>query len=211
VVDGRSDARAGDAPVTAPRASAGGRLLGAGFELLTTAVLAIVIYLVVQAFVVQTYRVEMHSMEPTLLEGQHLLIDKLTPRFDDYSRGDVVVFRPPGATDEDTPFIKRVIGVSGDQVEIRNGGIVLNGTPIREHYVATDGPTDARCGERSWTVAQGELFVLGDHRSASDDSRCFGTVSTERVIGRAWLRFWPFDTLTILQTPTYPEVSSAGG
>ena len=190
--------------------SAGVRLRNAAVEVATTAVLAVVIYLVVQTFVVQTYQIHQQSMVPTLRPGQHLLVDKLTPRFDDYSRGDVVVFRPPDAGDDETPFIKRVIGVGGDTIELRDGGVVVNGTPINESYVASDGGTEpTRPDVDTWTVPAGELFLLGDHRTASDDSRSFGTVPVDRVIGRAWLRFWPIDTLTLLQTPKYPELAAA--
>jgi signal peptidase I len=184
------------------------RLRNAAAEIATTAVLAVVIYLIVQTFVVQTYQIHQQSMVPTLRPREHLLVDKLTPRFDDYSRGDVVVFRPPDAGDDETPFIKRVIGVAGETVQIRDGGVAVNGIPLAETYVATDGPTEPICGRQdTWVVPAGELFLLGDHRSASDDSRCFGTVGVDRVIGRAWLRFWPLDTLTILQTPQYPELA----
>ncbi|CAN5689820.1 hypothetical protein BH18CHL1_BH18CHL1_10250 [soil metagenome] len=190
--------------------STASRLTSGLVELATTAILAIVIYLVVQTFVVQTYRVEMQSMVPSLDDGQHLLIDKLTPRFDDYSRGDVVVFQPPGSRRDETPFIKRVIGTAGDHVEISGGGVVVNGVRLEEGYVASDGPTVPSCGDSAWNVPAGEIFVLGDHRSASRDSRCFGTVRVGNVIGRAWVRFWPLDGLSILPTPTYAGVPPAG-
>lgn len=206
----REAPRSGQEAVSEEVPSKGSRLTGALVELATTAILAIVIYLVVQTFVVQTYRVEMQSMVPSLQDGQHLLIDKLTPRFDDYSRGDVVVFQPPGSRRDETPFIKRVIGVAGDRVEINGGGVVVNGVRLEEPYVATDGPTVPECDDSAWNVPQGEIFVLGDHRSASRDSRCFGTVSVGNVIGRAWVRFWPLDGLSILPTPTYAGVPPPG-
>jgi signal peptidase I len=196
------------------------RAFDALVEIVTTIVLAVVLYVVIQTFVVQTYRVEMNSMEPSLLPNQHLLIDKLTPRFDDYSRGDVIVFHPPAPRgnvasscassrydDEETPFIKRVIGIAGDQVEVRDGGVFVNGTRLEEPYVATDGDTVPLSNVSTWSVPDGCLFVLGDHRSKSRDSREFGFVRVSEVIGRAWLRFWPLDSLGILQTPTYPELS----
>lgn len=207
----RSDAPVQPAVAVAeepPTASA--RLRNAAVEVATTAILAVVIYIVVQTFVVQTYQIHQGSMIPTLRPQQHLLVDKLTPRFDDYSRGDVIVFRPPDTTEDETPFIKRVIGVGGETVELRDGGVVVDGIPIAESYVATDGPTEPTCRRQDrWVVPEGELFLLGDHRSASDDSRCFGTVPVDRVIGRAWLRFWPLDTLTVLQTPPYPELTAS--
>ncbi len=177
-------------------------------EIITTVALAIVIYLVVQTFVVQTYQVQQVSMVPTIQPGEHLLVDKLTPRFDDYSRGDVVVFHAPGSAADETPFIKRVIGVGGDRVELSDGAVLVNGVAIDEDYIAR-GATEPDCGEDAWSVPDGELFLMGDHRNQSQDSRCFGTVGVDRVVGRAWLRFWPLDTLTILSTPNYPDVPAA--
>lgn len=188
------------------RPSAGARLRSAAVEIITTVALALVIYLVVQTFVVQTYQVHQQSMVPTLLPGQHLLVDKLTPRIDDYSRGDVVVFHPPASEEDDTPFIKRIIGVVGDRVEIRSGGVFINGTRLDEPYLEPEETTRADCGDATWQIEQGELFLMGDHRTQSQDSRCFGPVEVSQVIGRAWLRFWPLDTFSILPTPTYPSL-----
>jgi signal peptidase I len=151
------------------------------------------------------------SMVPTLREDQHLLIDKLTPRFDDYSRGDIIVFHPPGQPTDTTPYIKRVIGVGGDHIELRDGKVWINGAQLDEPYISKEGnaSTDPQTDENSWDVPAGSLFVMGDHRNAAVDSRQFGFVPVDRVIGRAWLRFWPLDTFTMLQTPTYPNVPAA--
>jgi signal peptidase I len=185
------------------------RILDALIEIATTVALAIVLYVVIQTFIVQTYRVEQQSMQDTLQPDQHLLIDKLTPRFDDYSRGDIIVFHPPDSGDGDTPFIKRVIGVSGDHLEIADDRVYVNGTELDEPYVHY--PTRPVCGDDAWDVPADSLFVLGDHRTESTDSRCFGFVEVGKVIGRAWLRFWPLDTLGILETPTYPGVPPPAG
>lgn len=203
--------RAGqDVAINQTPTSTGTRLRNALVEIVTTVVLAVVIYLVVQTFVVQTFQVQQVSMVPTIQPGEHLLVDKLTPRFDSYSRGDVVVFRAPGTADDETPFIKRIIGVGGDRVELEAGAVLVNGVALDEGYISR-GPTDPDCGEDAWNVPQGEIFLMGDHRNQSQDSRCFGTVRVERVVGRAWLRFWPLDSLTILSTPTYPDVPAPIG
>ena len=99
-------------------------------EIAVTVVLAFALYWIIQTFVVQTYRVEGQSMDLTLADGQHLLIDKLTPRFDSYSRGDIVVLHPPDQKESATPYIKRVIGVAGDKVEVHDSGVWINGTEL---------------------------------------------------------------------------------
>ena len=185
-------------------------------EIATTVGLAVILYLIITTFVVQTFRVEQTSMQNTLQSGEHLLIDKLTPRFDDYSRGDIIVFHPNGATDQ-TPYIKRVIGVGGDNVQIPGDGFVyINGVQLDEtEYTfpapGENEPTFAKNAGDEWDVPEGMLFVLGDHRMASTDSRnaSVGLVDTEYVVGRSWLRFWPLNTLGIVQTPAYPELEES--
>jgi len=190
------------------------RPVGCLVEIVETLVLTLVIFLLVQNFVAQPYQVQQMSMEHTLEPDQYVLVDKLTPHFASYSRGDIVVFTPPpGSTSEgDTPFIKRVIGIAGDTVEIKDDGFVyVNGTKLTEPYLfAVDGqaqPTTAS-GQTTWHVPDGELFLMGDHRQVSTDSRVFGTVPVASVIGRAWLRYWPFNAFGVLQNPGHPELAS---
>ncbi len=189
--------------------------LGCLVEIVETLALTLIIFFVIQNFVAQPYKVQQESMEHTLLPEQYVLVDKLTPRFDTYKRGDIVVFTPPEdwVQDNGTPFIKRVIGVSGDTVEIRDGDVLINGTKIDEPYLFAAAPGDppqsttADPDQSKWTIPEGELFLMGDHRQNSADSRAFGPVPIENVIGRAWLRYWPIDTFGVLQTPTYPELA----
>ncbi len=191
------------------------RLLDTAVEIGTTVVVAVLLYLVIQTFLVGTYRVEQVSMLPTLRPDQHLLIDKLTPRFDGYSRGDIIVFHPPGLPADSTPYIKRVIGVAGDHIELRDGAVRVNGVALDEPYLATDGPHHGATEplepdlQTSWNVPAGKLFAMGDHRARSVDSRSFGMVGVDQVIGRAWLRFWPLDGLGLVGAPTYPGVPDA--
>jgi signal peptidase I len=194
------------------------RAVDAVVEIVTTVGLAVVLYLAITTFVVQTFRVEQQSMIDTLQPGQHLLIDKLTPRFDEYSRGDIIVFHPKGERDQ-TPFIKRVIGLGGEHVEIREGAVWIDGVRLEEDdYTYVDPatgqnqPTLATGQSSEWDVPAGSLFVLGDHRGGSTDSRraSVGLVDVDDVVGRAWLRFFPLDSLGIIQTPTYPELEAAG-
>ena len=184
-----------------------------------TLILTIVIFFVVQTFVAQPFVVKQVSMEQSLLPGQSVLVDKLTPRFDDYSRGDVVVFYPPTAVSEDAPgvpavpFIKRVIGLPGDLIQLRDGAVYVNGVKLDEPYLFDDAGsrvlTDPESGETEWRIPKDSLFVMGDHRGSSVDARSFGPIPVSSVIGRAVLRYWPLDAIAILQTPTYAAAPSA--
>ncbi len=190
--------------------------LGCLVEVVETLVLTLVIFFVIQNFIAQPYQVEQNSMERTLEPGQYVLVDKLTPRFDPYKRGDIIVFTPPAAYATDTtPFIKRVIGLPGDRIEIRDdGNVYVNGVALVEPYTyKTDAgvnePTTASTDQSSWVIPAGQLFVMGDHRQKSADSRVFGPIEESSVIGRAFVRYWPLPTLGILQTPAYPGLPSA--
>jgi signal peptidase I len=191
-------------------------MLGCLLEIAETLILTLIIFFVIQTFVAQPYRVQQQSMEHTLEPDQYVLVDKLTPRFDTYKRGDIVVFTPPAdwVQEDGTPFIKRVIGVGGETVEIKDGKVLINGTTIDEKYIYRDAPGDPPQetivqGDASrWVIAPGDLFLMGDHRQNSQDSRTFGEVPVSQVIGRAWLRYWPINVFGILPTPTYPELAT---
>ena len=188
---------------------------GCLFEIVETLVLTLVIFFVIQNFIAQPYQVQQNSMERTLEPGQYVLVDKLSPRWDPYSRGDVVVFSPPETwTSDPTPFIKRVIGLPGDRVEIRDDGLVyINGTGLQEPYTyknsaGVNEPTVASSDQASWVIPAGQLFVMGDHRGKSADSRVFGPIAQTSVIGRAFVRYWPISTVGILPTPAYPGLGA---
>jgi signal peptidase I len=185
-------------------------------EVVETLVLTLVIFFVIQNFIAQPYQVQQQSMEQTLEPKQYVLVDKLTPRWDEYDRGDIIVFNPPVTwTPDPTPFIKRVIGEPGDIVEIRDDGFVyVNGAQLDEPYTykneeGVNEPTETSPDQTRWVVPEGELFVMGDHRMASADSRVFGPIGVDTVVGRAFLRYWPISTFGILQTPAYPDVPDA--
>jgi signal peptidase I len=191
-------------------------MLGCLFELAETFLLTLVILLVIQIFVAQPYEVQQPSMENTLMPGQYVLVDKLTPHFDDFHRGDIVVFSPPSGWAQDaagTPFIKRVVGIGGDLVDIHGGQVYINGVRSTEAYVFDGQTTDLPDkGSRTWKLESGQLFVMGDHRQDSQDSRDFGPIDKSSVIGRAWLRYWPASQFGVIpkanQLPV-PSVSPA--
>jgi signal peptidase I len=207
----------GDGEPPAPR-----RRLGCALEIVETLVLTLVIYLVIHNFVAQPFEVEQQSMMPTVNPGEYVLIDKISPRFSDYQRGDIVVFQPPdGYGQGGVPFIKRVIGMPGDVVSLENGRVFIQqpgGSPLRidEPYlirsvgggVAATTPKDAE-GTSSWVVPEGAYFVMGDNRPESQDSRFFGVVDRELIVGRAWLRYFPLDRMGVVERPTYAGLSGA--
>jgi signal peptidase I len=190
--------------------------LGCLFEVVETLVLTIVIFLGIQTFVAQPYKVQQGSMETTLMPEQYVLVDKLTPRWSTYVRGDIVVFDPPEswAAAGNVPFIKRIIGLPGDHVALRDGKVYVNDVALDEPYIFKDGDIQqatepAPGGPSEWFIQPGELLVMGDHRGDSADSRTFGPIQISHVIGRAWLRYWPLDTFGLLPTPSHPELSPA--
>ena len=190
--------------------------LGCLFEVVETLVLTVVIFFGIQTFVAQPFKVQQGSMENTLLPEQYVLVDKLSPRWDRYAYGDIVVFEPPATWSQGSrvPFIKRVIGTPGDVIELSDGLVSVNGVQLDEPYIFIDDAGvqqqtyPAPGGASHWVVPDGELFVMGDHREDSADSRNFGPIEISKVTGRAWLRYWPFDTFRILPSVANPEPAS---
>jgi len=214
------DSEPSGAPATGERASSR-RALGCAFEIVETLVLTLLIYLVIHNFVAQPFEVQQSSMSPTILNGEYILIDKLSVRFDGYHYGDVVVFTPPAGSGLDTegiPFIKRVIGLPGDTVSLENGRVFVTQageSPVRieEPYVVTrDGvtaPTDCPRPDcpLTWIVGDDEYFVMGDNRPSSQDSRVFGPIEKDLILGRAWLRYFPLERVGIIERPEYPTLT----
>ena len=210
-------------PSTAPPSPASRRGLGCALEIVETLVLTLVIYLLIHNFIAQPFQVEQPSMEPTVLDGDYVLIDKVSPRFSDYQRGDIIVFNPPQG-EGDVPFIKRVIGLPGDTVELDNGrvyvtpslgtrmlvhdAVAANGIGYESYVQKDEGQTEPTVtrdaeGTAKWTIPSGSYFVLGDHRSVSEDSRFFGPISRSLIIGRAWVRYFPLNRIVVFSRPSY--------
>lgn len=140
--------------------------------------------------VVQNYRIEKQSMEPTFCAGQFILANKLAYVLGEPKRGDVVIFHNPDNQDED--YIKRIMGLPGDTVEIRDQQIWINGQALEEPYIANKILSNQIFGPV--LIEPGRLFVIGDNRPNSTDSRgAIGQLSQELLVGKAWLRVWPFD------------------
>ena len=153
----------------------------------------IAIALLVEAFLIQAFWIPSPSMEPTLDVGDRVLVNKLSYKFHDVNRGDVVVFeRPPGAstgqTGEIKDLIKRVVAVGGDTVEAKEGNVYVNGEQIDEDYLEPGTPTD---NLPLTTIPEGQVFVMGDNRTNSEDSRIFGPIDEDAIVGRAFIRVLP--------------------
>ena len=205
--------RRGSAPIL-PRLVTRRPTLGCLFEIVETLVLTLIIFFVIQNFVAQPYKVQQQSMEQTLEPEQYVLVDKLTPRFDTYKRGDIVVFTPPAdwVQDDGTPFIKRVIGVGGDTVEIQRRRASTSTGPrstSRTSYadVPGDPPSRRPSPATRQSVGRPGRRALPDGRPSRRTRPTRGPSGRSRsthVIGRAWLRYWPLDTFGILPTPDLP-------
>ena len=158
-------------------------------EALETILPAILIAILINLFLAQPTRVHGQSMEPNLHTDQRLVVEKVSYRLHGPRRGDIVVFSMPQQSEE--LLIKRVIGLPGETVEIHDGKVYINGTLLDEPYLTQE--TRGRFGPI--VIPPLHVFVLGDNRSFSNDSRAFDAVPIEDILGRAWLSYWPVEDL----------------
>lgn len=163
--------------------SGGVKMLRFLADILETLVLSVVLFVGIN-YITARIRVDGSSMEPTLHSGQLVLVNRLAYKLGEPARGDIIVFYYP--RDPDQEYIKRLIGLPGDHVEIRNGEVLVNGVVLNEPYIAAP---PAYVGE--WVVPEGQYFVLGDNRNNSSDSHQWGMVPVEFVIGKAMAIYWP--------------------
>jgi len=171
-------------------------------EILETILLTILLFLVLNT-VTGRFQVRGSSMEPTLHDGQYLVVSKLIYWLHPPERGDVIVFRPPNHPSED--YIKRIVGLPGEQVEIRGGEVWVDGVLLDEPYVAHPGSYSG-----SWNLGEGEYFVLGDNRSNSSDSHNWGVLPKENIVGKAWLCYWPPEEWGLVAHHIFPEPAEQG-
>lgn len=187
-------------------------------ELITIVVAALLIAFVVQLVLVKTYRIPSGSMEPTLDIGQRVLVNRIAMRFSDPSLGDIVVFHPPAGADNaggptcgvpteglgssracstptsdrsDQTFIKRVVGVGGDRIQIRDGHVIRNGRREADAFTKPCGDGQGCTFDGTITVPDGSFFLMGDNRGQSDDSRFWGPIPKRWVIGTTIGTYWP--------------------
>jgi len=158
---------------------------------------ALLIAFLVKTFLVQAFYIPSLSMSPTLHVNDRVLVNKLSYRFGEVERGDVVVFRAP-RNESAKDLIKRVIGLPGDVVEVRDGHMVLNGRVLSEPYLQPGVQSEPLTSTSRWIVGPGEYFVMGDNRGNSRDSRYFSPIDESLVIGKAFVRIWPVTDFSLL-------------
>ncbi|NLY11519.1 MAG: signal peptidase I [Firmicutes bacterium] len=173
-------------------------------EYIEAFIIAVLLALFIITFIAQSFRVEGNSMEPSLHDGQRLLVEKVSYRFNDPEPGDIIVFVYPSDPHRRRKFIKRVVGVAGDEIMIRNGALYVNGVQLDENYI--HGPTYGPWNQMTYgpvTVPEDSFFVLGDNRRNSDDSRYpdVGFINKKDIVGKAILVYWPIPQAKKLQTP----------
>jgi signal peptidase I len=181
-------------------------------ELVLIVATALALALGIQAFLVKPYRIPSESMEPTLQVGQRVLVNRIGTRFSDPKVGDILVFHPPKGSEDnrcgvppvpgracakptlgrsDVNFIKRVVGVPGDTIAIRDGHVIRNGKPQTEKFIKPCTGGEECSFPRPITVPKDDYFMMGDNRGSSDDSRFWGPVPKKWVIGAAFATYWP--------------------
>lgn len=166
-------------------------------EYVEAIVIAVALALFIMTFIARSFVVEGHSMVPTLQDGERLLVDELTYRFRAPQRGEIVVLRFPA--NPRVRFIKRIIGIPGDNIFVHAGRVILNGKPLDENYIAE--PILGEFGP--YVVPPGSYFVMGDNRNRSEDSRYpqVGYVPKRLLIGRAIIRYWPLTAIGVVKKP----------
>jgi len=179
------------------------------WDMIKVALISLVIIVPVRYFLIQPFYVKGASMEPNFYDHEYLIIDEITYRLSEPKRGDIVVFKYPN--NQKQFFIKRVIGLPGERIKFDNGKVYISDEPenkapglLTESYledgIITELPTR---GYGDVILKDDEYFLLGDNRDQSLDSRVFGVVKRDLIVGRTWLRGWPFNRLTVFDTPSY--------
>ncbi len=172
-------------------------------EIVLTVVIAVAVFLLLR-LTVQSYTVVMSSMEPNFQEGECIMVNKMAYHSSEPQRGQVIVFAPPFVSQY--PFIKRIIGLPGDTVEILNGRVYVNGFALEEDEYISERPDYTMPPTE---IPDNEYFVLGDNRNNSNDSHNGWTVPRDNIIGRAWFTYWPPSKWGIVRHYSYPGFPAA--
>lgn len=172
-------------------------------EVLETILLIVIVFLALNT-TTGRFQVRGSSMEPSLSDGQYLVVSKVAYWIRSPQRGDAIVFVPPNGASDD--YIKRIVGLPGDLVEISEGQTWVNGSPIDEEYILQPAAYSG-----SWSLREEEYFVLGDNRNNSSDSHSWGLLLRKSIVGKAWLRYWPPDSWSLVRHHSFLESADRGG
>ncbi|MBQ6436431.1 signal peptidase I [bacterium] len=180
------------------------KILDCFLDFVETVVVSLAIFFVIYIFIVQPHQVDGHSMDPNLQTGEYLLTEKISYRFGQPQRGEVIVFKAPqtACIGPSCEYIKRIIGLPGETVRLSEGKIYINGQLLDEsNYLAASVvsmPGAFTAGEREVVLADDQYFVCGDNRAGSSDSRHWGPINKQAIIGRAYFSYWPVKTFGLI-------------
>lgn len=176
-------------------------------EIIKVVIISLAIIIPVRYFLIQPFYVNGASMEPNFHDHEYLIINEIVYRVDDPARGDIIVFRYP--KDPSQYFIKRIIGLPGEKIKIKDNKIYIyndkypNGVVLNEEVYLPEDMQTPYFSKSEFVLGDNEFFVMGDNREQSLDSRKFGAVPRRLIIGKAWIRGWPFDKIQIFSEPQY--------
>ena len=170
-------------------------------EIGITILIAVAVFVLLR-LTVQSYTVVMSSMEPNFQQGECIMVNKVSYHSSGPQRGQVIIFNPP--FESEYPFIKRVIGLPGETVEIKDGKVFINGTALEEDEYIKERPNYTMPATE---VPENEYFVLGDNRNNSNDSHTGWTVPRDNIIGKAWFIYWPPSKWGVVKHYSYPELN----
>lgn len=174
------------------------------WETIKVIIISLVIIIPVRYFLIQPFYVKGASMEPNFYDHEYLIIDEISYRLDKPQRGDVVVFRPPNNPSQF--YIKRIIGLPGETIKIEQGKIIIINPENPQGFRLSEQiylPNTQTQGSQQVTLGPDQYYLLGDNRSSSLDSRIFGPVKKDNIIGRVWIRGWPFSRITVFNDQSY--------
>lgn len=196
----------GSEPETPPPATRVGRAFSVLSDVLLNVVTIVGLVILIRYVFISPFEVKGESMEPNFHTNDLLIVDKISYRFQEPQRGDVIVLVPPNATSD--YYVKRIIALPGEEIQFKNGRVVIynaahpEGMTLEESYIPPYVQTDGQTGERV-KVAEDSYFVMGDNRPNSNDSRSWGVLARSSIVGKAWVVLLPLRDLAVLKHPTY--------
>lgn len=169
------------------------------FEFLKTVIIIVILAAVIRLFIIQPFIVDGQSMEPNFQNNDYLITEKVTFKLHEPARGEVIILRPP-----DNPsvnYLKRVIGIPGDTIDIKNSDVYVNGQKLSEPYIDGQKTVTVNGEELKTALKENEFFVMGDNRNHSRDSRELGPIPSQNIVSHVWIRLYPFNQIKVFTDP----------